>query len=102
MATEQAAKAVEKAAHGGGRDMLRHTGHSLKNGGTGGPHYQTNGVIGHTFWGGLGPFLVSMLNPFDAISGELGSDDMLEDGSRNELDMRYTPSDGCEAVESCQ
>src|SRR6266542_4468483 len=40
MATQQAAKAVETAAHGG-QNMLRHTGHELRDGSVGGPHYQT-------------------------------------------------------------
>jgi len=47
----QVASQIETAAHG--RDgQLKHAAHELKDGGgTGLPHYQTDGVQGHAFWG---------------------------------------------------
>jgi hypothetical protein len=59
--SKQAAREVEKAAGNGAGDMLRHKGHSLKNGGTGEPHYQTDGVKGHAFWGALDDILGILL-----------------------------------------
>lgn len=50
METRQMAKQVEKAAYGEA-DLLRHKGHDLPGGGTGAPHYQTDGQYGHSFWG---------------------------------------------------
>ncbi|MGI4719843.1 MAG: RHS repeat-associated core domain-containing protein, partial [Janthinobacterium lividum] len=47
------AKQIEIAARNGKKDgILQHKGHELKNGSTGDPHFQTEGVTGHTFWGG--------------------------------------------------
>ncbi len=67
----QAAKAIERGAFGGSQDVLRHAGHDLPGGSKGMPHFQTPGKSGHTFWGGVLGFLGSLLDPFDAISGEL-------------------------------
>lgn len=74
--SRQQAKAIENAAHGG-QDLMRHKGHNLPDGSTGRPHFQTEGKYGHTFWGAAIGLLGSLLDPFDAISGELSSDDML-------------------------
>jgi RHS repeat-associated protein len=75
----QAAKAIERGAFGGGEDVLRHTGHDLQDGSKGMPHFQTDGKYGHTFWGSLLGFAGSLLDPFDAISGDLAGpeDDMM-------------------------
>jgi len=62
--TKQAGRELEKAA-AGGRPIIRHPGHDLPNGGQGRPHYQTPGQPGHTFWSGLGPFLLDFFDPFD-------------------------------------
>jgi hypothetical protein len=70
----QMAKAIEKSSFGG-QDMMRHTGHELPDGSIGGPHFQTSGRYGHTFWGGVFGLLGGLLDPFDAISGELASDE---------------------------
>ena len=78
VADRQAAKALERSAFGGSRDLLRHTGHELQDGSRGMPHFQTSGKIGHTFWGGVLGTIGSLFDPFDAFSGELAGpeDDM--------------------------
>ena len=48
--TRQQAKEIEKAANGG-KPVLKHDGHDLADGSTGKPHFQTDGVDGHTFYG---------------------------------------------------
>jgi len=76
----QAAKAIEQGAFGGSEDVLRHTGHDLAGGGKGMPHFQTPNKYGHTFWGGvLG--LLALLDPFDAIAGELSNPEEDADGN---------------------
>lgn len=75
-ASRQQAKAIENAAFGG-QDLLRHKGHDLPDGNIGRPHFQTEGQYGHTFWGAAIGVIGGLLDPFDAISGELASDDML-------------------------
>ena len=58
--TAQVAKQIESGAFGGSRksgDLLKHEGHVLKDGSTGMPHYQTEGQLGHTFWGTLSAVL---------------------------------------------
>lgn len=54
---------------------MRHQGHNLPGGSTGRPHFQTDGKYGHTFWGSA-VGLFSLLDPFDAISGELGNGEL--------------------------
>ena len=46
----QAANQIERAAHPDG-EQLKHAAHELKDGSKGLPHYQTEGVSGHAFWG---------------------------------------------------
>ena len=47
---QQVSRQIETAAHG--KDgQLRHVGHELGDGSKGLPHYQTEGVKGHAFWG---------------------------------------------------
>jgi RHS repeat-associated protein len=70
----QMAKAIEKGSFGG-QDIMRHRGHGLPDGSTGRPHFQTSGEPGHTFWGSMLGILGGLLDPFDAISGELASDE---------------------------
>jgi RHS repeat-associated protein len=74
--TRQMAKAIERA-NAGGAPVERHVGHDLADGAKGMPHYQTPGMPGHTFWMGilglLDSMLADLLNPLDAISGELDS-----------------------------
>ena len=62
-ATKSDAKQIEIAARGGNKEgILQHKGHELKDGSTGDPHFQTEGVSGHTFWGGeAGAVTVEML-----------------------------------------
>ncbi|MCL6712580.1 hypothetical protein M8R20_36955 [Pseudomonas sp. R2.Fl] len=50
---KQVASQVETAANEQKGEQLRHAGHDLKDGGKGLPHYQTEGVKGHSFWGKL-------------------------------------------------
>lgn len=48
----QVASQIETAAHG--RDgQLKHAAHQLEDGSKGMPHYQTEGVKGHSFWAKL-------------------------------------------------
>ena len=69
----QTGKAIEK---GLSNDPIKHKAHNLKDGSKGMPHYQTNGKSGHTFTsGGISTFLFELLDPFDAISGEIASED---------------------------
>jgi len=74
MNTRQMAKQVEKGAFGDA-DMLRHTGHSLNNGETGLPHFQTDGQVAHSFWGGQGgginPELLEILLPWGLTPAQL-------------------------------
>jgi RHS repeat-associated protein len=77
----QAAKAIERGAFGGAEDVLRHKGHDLADRAKGMPHFQTPRKRGHTFWGGVLGFLVSLLDPFDAISGELANPEEDADGN---------------------
>ena len=83
---KQVSEAIEKAAGGGSKGKggrknkkPRHKGHDLPDGTKGSPHHQTDGVRGHSIWGGIIVFIGSLLDPFDAISGELAGpeDDMI-------------------------
>ena len=52
-ATKSDAKQIEIASRNGSKEgVLQHKGHELKDGSVGDPHFQTEGVTGHTFWGG--------------------------------------------------
>ena len=55
---KQMAGEIERAA-ARGEPIVRHGGHPLKNGLKGRPHFQTDGVDGHSFWG-AGPLLVCL------------------------------------------
>lgn len=79
--SRQKAKAAEEAAFGS-EELIKHKGHTLTDGTKGNPHFQTDGKYGHTFWVGAAAIVGSLLDPFDAISGELASDgsDMLLPG----------------------
>jgi hypothetical protein len=79
MKSRQAAHEVQKAASCG-KPILRHSGHELADGSKGSPHYQADGVPGHTFWEGLGAIALGLLNPFDLITGELGNDSCPPEG----------------------
>ncbi|MFC4259027.1 RHS repeat domain-containing protein [Marinobacter lacisalsi] len=57
--SRQAAQQIERAA-AGNRKVLKHKGHKLADGSTGNPHYQTEGLRGHTFWGTLGSALMGL------------------------------------------
>jgi RHS repeat-associated protein len=46
----QVASGIESAAHGRG-GQLKHSAHELEDGAKGLPHYQTEGKMGHSFWG---------------------------------------------------
>jgi len=46
----------------------------LPDGTKGRPHYQTPDKLGHTFWSILA-IIGNLIDPFDAISGELASDE---------------------------
>jgi RHS repeat-associated protein len=71
----QMAGQIERAV-AEGKDVMKHQGHELPDGSIGKPHFQTEGKFGQTFWGAAG-FLASLLDPFDAISGELANEDEL-------------------------
>jgi RHS repeat-associated protein len=79
--TRQAAKQVEDAANGGAEDLLRHSGHDLRDGSTGLPHYQTDGKYGHTFWrkqGGsasVATMLGELFLPFGATASGLNGEE---------------------------
>ena len=63
----QTASQIETAAHG--RDgQLKHAGHELKEGGKGLPHYQTDGVKGHSFWGKLSVGIVAVAAGLDQVA----------------------------------
>lgn len=68
-AQKQMGGQIENAV-AGGKKVLKHKGHQLPDGSTGMPHFQIPGRSGHTFWGAVG-FLASLLDPFDALGGEL-------------------------------
>ncbi|QTA84136.1 RHS repeat domain-containing protein [Desulfonema magnum] len=85
---KQSAHEIEVAARNGNtKDILRHKGHELRdadrnilrgNDGSplkGRPHYQTDGINGHSFWTGIIGIIGSLLDPFDAIAGELARDE---------------------------
>jgi RHS repeat-associated protein len=71
-ATKQQAKQLQKAASGGkkgNKGFKQHKGHDLENGKTGDPHFQDDAMKGHSTWAqwsAIGPFLVDLLDPFDA------------------------------------
>ena len=63
----QVASQIEAAAHG--RDgQLKHAGHELKDGGKGLPHYQTDGVKGHSFWGKLSVGILAAAAGLDQVA----------------------------------
>ncbi len=70
------AKAVEIAANGKA-ELLRHEGHELADGTVGNPHFQTNGKIGHSFWGDITVYSIigALFDPFDSIMGEIATDE---------------------------
>ena len=75
MENRSAAKAVETAANGGNvGDMMRHKGHDLPNGGSGRPHYQTDGKYGHTFWGTALATILSLDVAIKSFSEEVWAD----------------------------
>ncbi len=63
--TKQAARALQKAASKG-NPISKHKGHVLKNGAQGAAHYQAKGMVGHSFWSGIGAFTVDLFDPFAA------------------------------------
>ncbi|HUD43043.1 MAG TPA: RHS repeat-associated core domain-containing protein [Dokdonella sp.] len=52
-ARRQISSQIERAAFPNG-DRMKHAAHELEDGAKGLPHYQTEGQIGHSFWGRLG------------------------------------------------
>ena len=87
--SRQKAGEIERGANNG-NGLLKHKGHDLRSGGKGEPHYQTDGKYGHTFWGSaagiLGGLVEDMLDPFGAISGELGNGELPDYYWQNEMD----------------
>jgi RHS repeat-associated protein len=63
----QTASQIETAAHGRS-GQLRHAGHELKDGGKGLPHYQTDGIKGHSFWGKLSVGIVAIAAGLDQVA----------------------------------
>lgn len=60
----QLASQIETAAHG--RDgQLKHAAHELAEGEKGLPHYQTEGIKGHSFWGKLSVGIVALADALD-------------------------------------
>jgi RHS repeat-associated protein len=75
MVYRSSAKAVETAANGGdAKNILRHDGHQLPNGGTGNPHFQTEGTRGHTFWGKLSAVYIGLSEGMDVAKREILED----------------------------
>ncbi|GFZ87873.1 RHS repeat-associated core domain-containing protein [Dyella caseinilytica] len=61
---------IEVAANG--RDgLLKHSGHELDDGSTGLPHYQSEGVSGHTFWGELSVIFAATSDDLDSVKDYL-------------------------------
>jgi hypothetical protein len=71
MNSRQAASEVARAACGG-KGIRKDPGHILKDGSKGMRHYHSEGIPGHTFWGGAIGFVGSLLDPFGAVKGDLG------------------------------
>lgn len=65
--TKQAASQIEKAA-AGNKTTIKHKGHTLKDGSTGSPHFQTEGVTGHAFWGSVGSALIAVGAGLESLS----------------------------------
>ncbi len=92
----QTAGAIERGAFPN-EPKVKHKGHPLPNGDTGRPHFQTKDRPGHTFWGGVIGLAGSLLDPFDAISGDLATDE--EEASLTS----FEPASGCEeAPAACE
>jgi len=62
--SRQMAKQIETAAHGE-QKLLKHGGHDLPNGTVGKPHFQTDGIKGHTFWSVLAVVLGTAADALD-------------------------------------
>jgi RHS repeat-associated protein len=65
--SKQIAKQIETAANQT-EGQLKHKGHDLPGGKTGLPHYQTDGKLGHTFWGVAGALIVSGADMLDKVA----------------------------------
>jgi len=74
--TKQAARQIEKAA-AGDKKILRHQGHKLQDGSVGGPHYQTEGLKGHSFWGDIGSSLITVGIGLDYLANGIEAVDPL-------------------------
>lgn len=62
----QVARQIEVAANGE-KGLLKHAGHELEDGSEGLPHYQNEGVRGHTFWGEASVFLAATADDMDKL-----------------------------------
>lgn len=65
--TRQLAHEIETAANGKA-DQLKHAAHELEDGSRGLPHYQTEGVRGHAFWGSMASVLAWTADGLDDLS----------------------------------
>jgi hypothetical protein len=64
---KQVAKQIETAAKGP-KGQLRHGGHDLPEGKKGMPHYQTDGALGHSFWGTVSVASLSVAAALDSVA----------------------------------
>lgn len=63
----QIASKIETAAHG--RDgQMKHAAHDLEDGGKGLPHYQTEGIKGHSFWAKLSVGVLAAAASLDQVA----------------------------------
>ena len=82
--TRQKAKEIEKAANNG-KPVMRHNGHDLPDGSAGKPHFQTQGLKGHTFYGVGAAGAAESRSSGDGITGR--------DLAEGLLDLLTSPSE---------
>jgi len=98
-ATKSNAKQIEIASRNGRtNEILQHSGHELKDGSVGDPHFQTDGVSGHTFWGEMGgalpELLEGLLTPIWATPTTLGVDSFYGAGTPYKNREEYERAQG--------
>lgn len=65
---QQIAHKIEAAADNGRGNVIKHSGHTLKDGSKGLPHYQAEGRKGHTFWGTLSIAALAIAGGLDNVA----------------------------------
>jgi RHS repeat-associated protein len=61
----QIARQIEEAADNGQGNVIKHAAHELKDGSKGLPHYQSDRLKGHTFWGTLSVAALAVAEQLD-------------------------------------